>query len=135
MTILQRLLRKNKKRFSITLIEMIVVMILIATITGALAYNYRESLNEGKAFKTREGIARIEAIITIFLAENPQDPTNVKWDDVIRSSSLIKDPDTFLKDGWGQPYDIRVYNDDHGEVKISIHSQEYDRYKQKKGIR
>ncbi|MGR3952144.1 MAG: type II secretion system protein [Chlamydia sp.] len=126
--------QKNRNRFSITLIEMIVVMILIATITGALAVNYRESLNEGKAFKTREGIARIEAIITIFIAESaPQDLSNISWNDVIRNSPLIKDPDAFLRDGWGKPYEINVSADNSGDTKISIHSAEYEKYKLKKG--
>lgn len=131
-------IQKNPRRIirhAITLIEMIVVMILIATITGALAYNYRESLNEGKAFKTKEGIARIESIITIYMAENPQDTSISDWEQVIRSSALVKDPDSFLRDGWGYPYQIEVSTDDHGELKISVRSNEYDRYRQKKGIK
>ncbi len=125
----------KKKRFSITLIEMIVVMILIATITGALAYNYRESLNEGKAFKTKEGISRIEAIINIYLAEHPDTTNGVDWRSVIAGSSLVKDPDTFLLDGWGKPYDIKVEQDQNGDTRINVQSQEYDRYKKNRGLR
>ncbi len=50
---------KQYKRRYITLIEIMIVMFLIALITGVLAYNYRGSLDEGKAFKTKTGLAML----------------------------------------------------------------------------
>ena len=47
------------KRHFVTLIEMMIVMFLIMLITGVIAYNYRGSLDEGKAFKTRAGIEKV----------------------------------------------------------------------------
>ncbi len=132
---IERIERKQSliKR-SITLIEMIVVMILIATITGALAYNYKESLNEGKAFKTKEGISRIENIITIYLAEHPESKYDENWEQIISNSALVKDPQTFLRDGWGNKYEIRVeVNDQDAGPQVIVRSAEYERYRKKKG--
>ena len=53
-----------KKRY-ITLVEMMIVMFLIAMITGVIAYNYTGSLEEGKAFKTKAGIQKIETILAL----------------------------------------------------------------------
>ncbi len=40
----------------VTLIEMMIVMFLISLITGVIAYYYRGSLDEGKAFKTKAAL-------------------------------------------------------------------------------
>ncbi len=121
--------QKRKKR-AITLIEMIIVMILIATITGAIAYNYRGSLNEGKAFKTKEGMSRIETILAIYFAENSDELQKYQqgdWKKIIQMSPLIKNPDEYIKDGWGKQYDVQVSNDS-GNAEIKVHSDEYTKY-------
>ena len=66
-------MKKIKRRY-ITLIEIMIVMFLIALITGVVAYNYRGSLDEGKAFKTRAAIDKLETILNLKVSEN-----RVKW--------------------------------------------------------
>lgn len=125
--------QKRKKR-AITLIEMIIVMILIATITGAIAYNYRESLNEGKAFKTKEAMSRIETILAIYFAENPEELQKYQqgdWKAIIRMSPLVKNPNDYINDGWGKPYEVIVSNDS-GNAEIKVNSDEYNKYAAKK---
>lgn len=114
-----------KKRF-ITLIEIMIVMFLIALIAGVLAYNFRGSLDEGKVFKTRVGIEKVETMLNLRVAEDPELLHDLpsKWQEIIAKDPLIKDPNTIIRDGWGQPYEVRVENNE-----IKVRSQKYDEYR------
>lgn len=114
-----------KRRF-VTLIEMMIVMFLIALITGVIAYNYRGSLEEGKAFKTKAGMEKIEMILNLRVAEDPDLLENIEaqWQEVIRGDPLVKDPNSLIRDGWGKPYDVNVENN-----VIKVRSQKYNEYK------
>ena len=129
---------QTKKKRSITLIEMIVVMLLIATITGAIAYNYNESLNEGKAFKTREGIQRIKTILALEIAENPDAVQEIDtgWQSIVKRSPLVQNPEKFILDGWGKPYSVTLaQSGDDGKFEIQVESEGYNAYKAKKNRR
>lgn len=117
-------LGKVKKRF-ITLIEIMIVMFLIALITGVVAYNYRGSLDEGKKFKTQAGIERLETILNLHIAENPSDIQNMsRWEDFVRESPLVKDPNSLIYDGWGVRYNVQM--DDQGNLVVTSQKlQEY----------
>lgn len=124
--------RDKRKKRSVTLIEMIVVMLLIATITGALAYNYNASLNDGKAFKTKEGRSRIETILTLYMAENPtKPPSDVQsdWEKLIKDSPLVGKGADLTHDGWGKKYGVAV-DSSTGEVKVT--SQGLEEYEAKR---
>lgn len=125
----------KKKKRSVTLIEMIVVMLLIATIAGALAYNYQGSLNQGRAFKTREGISRIKTILSLALVEsnsdNPQDLAN-HWQEYVKKSPLAGKPDDLLKDGWGKPYSVTPVTNENGETEFSVVSKDLQAFDSKK---
>jgi len=110
---------------------MMIVMFLIALITGVIAYNYRGSLEEGKAFKSKAGMEKIEMILSLRTAENPDlmDHIQTNWPDIIRSDPLVKDPSSLIKDGWGQQYQVSVENN-----VIKIRSQKYDDYQASKGL-
>jgi general secretion pathway protein G len=116
-----------KKRF-ITLIEIMIVMILIALITGVIAYNFRGSLDEGKAFKTKAAIERIEQILNLSVSENPNLQDSITspgtWQEIIRRSPLVNNPDALLKDGWGGDYQVSI--DDNGAIRVT--SQRYNEY-------
>ena len=114
---------KQLKKRCITLIEMMIVMFLIAMITGVIAYNYTGSLEEGKAFKTKNGIEKIKTIVDLHMATNAsEDLSNIKT--VIQSSPLVKNSDELLKDGWGQPY--RFETDEKGDLVVI--SDKYNEY-------
>ncbi len=109
---------------------MIVVMLLIATITGALAYNYNASLAEGKAFKTREGISRIKTILALALAEDSNlNPSELdgRWQEYVRGSPLAGKADDLLKDGWGKAYDVHFEERD-GEQVIIVSSKNLEAF-------
>jgi type II secretory pathway pseudopilin PulG len=115
------------KRRYITLIEIMIVMFLIALIAGVITYNYRGSLDEGKAFKTKTAIDKIETILNLSVAEDPGllDHIETEWKKVIRTSPLVKNADELSKDGWGNEFQVT----NEGNV-IQVHSAKYDEYKE-----
>jgi len=113
---------KLKKRF-ITLIEMMIVMFLIAMITGVIAYNYTGSLEEGKAFKTKNGIEKIKTIVDLHMATSSSE-SSANIPSIIESSPLVKNPEELLKDGWGQHY--RFDKDEKGDLLVI--SEKYNEY-------
>lgn len=120
---------KNKssiKRRFVTLIEMMIVMFLIALITGVVAYNYRGSLDEGKAFKTKAGMEKLETILSLVMADDLS--ANISdWKSMISQSPMVKNPRDLIYDGWGDEYQVSQNNDGH----ILIYSPKYDAYQNK----
>ena len=121
---------KLKKRF-ITLVEMMIVMFLIAMITGAIAYNYTGSLEEGKAFKTKTSMGKIQDVLAIYYGSHPDEMNSVgsDWENILGRSQLVKNATELKKDGWGGAYIVNLDND--GEIQIT--SAKYDAYNAKKG--
>lgn len=116
-------MKKLTKRF-VTLIEMMIVMFLIALITGVIAYNYRGSLEEGKAFKTKAGIEKLETILNLEAAKHPELYGNIdKWEEYIQASPLVSNAQSLSTDGWGKRYDVGLENG-----KIVIRSENYENY-------
>jgi len=107
----------KKKRY-VTLIEIMIVMFLIALITGVIAYNYRGALDQGKVFKTEAGIERLETILNLQISENPKlaDAIENNWTEVIKLSPLVRDPAALSKDGWGDEYKVTVVD---GAIKVT----------------
>ncbi|MFI0435144.1 MAG: type II secretion system protein [Parachlamydiaceae bacterium] len=120
-----------KKRRFITLVEMMIVMFLIAMITGVIAYNYTGSLEEGKAFKTKAGIEKIQTILDLHLATHPEDRDHIdtKWRGIVESSQLVKNAKELIKDGWGIDYQVSQGQDHDIEIK----SEKYNQYQVSKG--
>ncbi len=116
---------KVKKR-CITLIEIMIVMFLIALITGVVAYNYRGSLDEGKAFKTKAGMEKVEMLLNLRAANDPEilESLDKNWQQIIKQDPLVKDSKALIKDGWGDDYEVTVENN-----VITVHSKKYDEYK------
>src|SRR5438552_2150021 len=100
---------KFERRY-LTLIEMMIVMFLIALIMGVIAYNYSGTLEEGKAFKTKAGIEKLGTILNLAAAENPDILNDIdgSWQDVVKSSPLVQSPNSLIRDGWGQVYQVTV---------------------------
>lgn len=118
---------KLKRRY-ITLIEIMIVMFLIALIIGVIGYNYRGVLDEGKAFKTKAAIERLENILNLAISENPGLKSNITgdWQSIVRQSPLVSQPESLLRDGWGQPFSVTL--DQNQNVQVS--SPSYDSYVQ-----
>ncbi len=121
-------MRIRNKRY-ITLMEIIIVMFLIALITGVIVLNYQGTLEEGKAFKTKAAIERVETILNLKVAESPDtlDRLDQTWEKYITESPLVKNPNDFIRDGWGKKFDVEIKD---GVIKVS--SSNYDEYLKKK---
>jgi general secretion pathway protein G len=124
-------LKYLKKRF-ITLVEMMIVMFLIAMITGVIAYNYSGSLEEGKAFKTKNGITKIHDVLGLYYASRPDEIDNVEteWKNILKKSAMVKNSGELERDGWGIEYQV-TKNSNSGDIEIT--SPRYNTYLQKKG--
>lgn len=114
------------KRHFVTLIEMMIVMFLIMLITGVIAYNYRGSLDEGKAFKTRAGIEKVETILNLAIAQNPSlaDGVEGNWTQIVESSPLVQNASVLTKDGWGAPYEVTME-----DGRVQVFSRAFEDYK------
>lgn len=121
---------KQLKRRHVTLIEMMIVMFLIALITGVIAYNSRGSLDEGKSFKTKMAIEKIEAILNLKVAEDPSllDSIGSNWEQIIETSPLAQNAKNLITDGWGKKF--IVTSDNNG---IHVESQALLDHESKKG--
>jgi hypothetical protein len=123
--------RKKIQKRHITLIEIMIVMFLIALITGVLAYNYRGGLEEGRLFKTRTAMEKLETILNLEVAKDPRllESISENWKKVVEGSPLVQNPRDLEIDGWGKEY--RVEKDNEGRIVIT--SEGYADYLRKKG--
>lgn len=116
-----------KKKRPFTLLEIMIVIFLIGLIGSVIGYNMKGSMDEGRAFKTKQSISRIKDVLELELAKGT--PLNNK--DQIRkaltAAGIVKNVDKILKDGWGEKFKIEVVG---GDIKVS--SKKYTTYKQNK---
>ena len=116
-----------KQRRFMTLVEMMIVMFLIAMITGVIAYNYTGSLEEGKAFKTKTGIAKIKTILAMAAADGDIENVKENWEQIVKRSPMVQNADELLKDGWGGDYQVNIV-EENSEKDIKIVSPKYEAY-------
>ena len=117
-------IEKRTKKSAITLIEIMIVMFLIASITGVLAYNYKGSLEKGKKFKTEMAMQKLHTILDLAVAEDPSllDSIESNWEDIVKDSALVSDKKSLIYDGWNKKYQVRY---DHNQG-IQIASEKYN---------
>lgn len=112
---------KRKKKRAVTLIEIMIVIVIIGIVGGALAFNMRGSLDEGKIFKTRQNISRVEDILTMALVQGELTTMDVadpkKWPVVVMRSPLAKSKE-ILTDGWNQQLEV-IYDSTQDKVTAS----------------
>lgn len=118
-------MKQIKRRF-VTLIEMMIVMFLIALIIGVVAYNYQGAFDEGKAFKSKAGIEKLQTILNLAVAQDPSllDDLSSNWQEIVRGSPLVKNPEGLIHDGWGEEYEVEVT-----DGKIVVRSQKFTEYR------
>ncbi len=120
---------RRKKKRPITLLEIMIVIFLIGLIGSVIGYNVKGSLEEGKAFRSEQGIAKLKDILQMEIANG------VSTEDIVNNpkfylkrTGLVADANKLLKDGWGQPY---IISQD-GDYDISVKSIAWDRHKEKR---
>lgn len=110
----------RKKKRALTLIEIMIVIVLIGLIGSVVGVNMKGSLDEGKAFKTRQAKEQIADILMLEVARGASmeavlsDPGKY-----LTNSGLVKKPKEFMKDGWGAPFEIKEDDEIPGNIVVS----------------
>ncbi len=128
---------KKKVKHAITLLEIMIVVLLIGIIGTVLGINMKGSLDEGKAFKSREGAKQIRDILTMQVDDEDTIRNIVEVNDqraienALKASGLVADPEKLLVDGWGKPYIYKIVEeDDFFDLKVT--SEKLQAYEAKK---
>jgi len=122
-------MRKKKKKQSITLIEIMIVIALIGLISGALAFNMRGSMDQGRVFKTEQNIQRVHDILMMEHAKGDKALSVIVRErtEILDKSPLVKEGSKLLKDAWGKMLKVKAIDDD--DLKIT--SEKLDDWKNK----
>lgn len=109
------MVKTKKRKQSITLIEMMVVITLIGIIGGALAFNMRGSLQKGKVFQTEQNCARVYDVLMMEYASGNLSLKEViaNKESLLENSAWCKEGKKLLKDAWGE--DLIVKLNDRGD--------------------
>lgn len=111
-------MKTNKKKRSLTLIEIMIVIVLIGLIGSVIGVNMKGSLDEGRAFKTEQAMEQIKDILMLEIARGtPIDNVISDREAYLANSGLVKNAKKFLKDGWGN--DFEVIATKNGDIKVS----------------
>lgn len=107
-----------KKKRAFTLLEIMIVIFLIGLIGSIIGYNMKGSLDEGKAFKSEQAIVQITDLLELELAKGT-DKEQIEENiiDVLKATGVVKNPKELIKDGWGNPFKIKVLSK--GEIKVT----------------
>ncbi len=116
-----------------TLLEIMIVIFIIGIIGSVIGYNMKGSLEEGKAFKTQEGIKQLYEIFHLEMAKGTATLDEVRHnpESVLKKSRLARNTKKLLKDGWNTDYTF-VLSDGRDDIRIT--SQKYNAYLKKKDI-
>jgi prepilin-type N-terminal cleavage/methylation domain-containing protein len=127
-------MKLNKKKRALTLLEIMIVIVLIGLIGSVIGVNMKGSLDEGKAFKTRQARGQIADILMLEVAQGFSVEEVVKEPlKFLTNSGLVKKPEEFLKDGWGEPFEIKAHGTTHGTIVVkSARLKAYERTKTEK---
>ncbi len=119
-----------KKKHSMSLLEIMVVVFFIGIIASLLAVNIKGSMEKGKAFKTEMAQRQIKDILLLEAAKEDKELTEVseKAAKYLKKSGLVKDVNAMLKDGWGEPFVLSV-----DKNELHVVSKRLDQYKLKNG--
>lgn len=118
----------RKTRRSFTLLEIMIVIFLIGLIGSVIGYSMKGSMDEGRAFKTKQAKARIKDLLELELAKGKQ-LTNMKQiEQALRNTGIVKNVDKLVRDGWGEKMTITVA----ANGKITVISPKYQAYKASK---
>lgn len=123
---------KRKER-SITLIEIMIVILLIGLIGGALAFNMRGSIDEGKAFKSEQNISRLHDVLMMEYANGTQSLKEIYDNHLsIVQTSPFSTGSSILKGGWNEALRIAI---DVDNDELIVFSDRLEAYRAKKKLK
>ncbi|ANH78618.1 type II secretion system protein [Candidatus Chlamydia sanziniae] len=108
-------MKRQKRKQSITLIEMMVVITLIGIVGGALAFNMRGSIYKGKVFQSEQHCAKAYDILMMEYATGGTSLKDIilRKEAILEEASWCKEGKKLLKDAWGE--DLIVELNDKGD--------------------
>ena len=118
----------HRRKRTLTLLEIMIVIVLIGLIGSVIGVNMKGSLDEGRAFKTRQAQEQIADILMLEVARGADIDTVVERRKLyLDNSGLVKNSEKFLKDGWGIEFDVKV-----SKSTIKVTSEKLKAYDLKK---
>ena len=118
-----------KKKNAFTLLEIMIVIFLIGLIGSIIGYNMKGSLDEGKAFKTKQAQIRLREIFELELSKGTTaERIKEHPEKVLKAAGIVNNPDKLIKDGWGNKFVIEVIDED----TVRVTSEKYKSYKRSK---
>jgi type II secretory pathway pseudopilin PulG len=126
-----------RRKRSITLLEIMIVILLIGLIGGVVSYNLKGTLDKGKVFASKEGAKKLEDILNLEIQQGTKKALEIARDksddrDVVKAcllnSGLIsaQQMKKFIKDGWNEYYIIKKVT---GQEQVVVTSRKYEEYK------
>jgi type II secretory pathway pseudopilin PulG len=122
----------KKVKRPVTLIEIMIVILLIGLVGGALAFNMRGSLDQGKVFKTEQTLLRIHDALMMEAAKGDlsMDSIAENWQSIAKQSPFFKKGFDYSKDAWNKSISVKIADDDF--VVISPGLNDYQKKHAKK---
>jgi len=116
-----------------TLLEIMIVIFIIGIIGSVMGYKMGGSIDEGRAFKTKQSSRKIYEVLNLELAKGSTiEPDHDGLKAALKNSNLVRNPSVLLKDGWGKPFDFEFDRLEKGEVRFT--SEKFHAYCEKKGV-
>ena len=111
-----------------------IVIVLIGLIGSVIGFNMKGSLDEGRAFKTRQARDQIKDILMLEVARGVSIQEVVEKKELyLDNSGLVKNAAKFLKDGWGEPFEVKVNGTTHADIIVNSEKlKAHDRKKREK---
>jgi general secretion pathway protein G len=119
--------QREKRNFSLSILEIMIVILLISIIGGTIGYNLKGSLDKGKAFKTVQAKEQLHDLLLLCVAEGKTTMEEAAKEPLrfLHMMDLAKKPDELIKDGWGVPFEIKVVS---GGADFKLRSKEHEKY-------
>ncbi len=117
----------RRRKRTLTLLEIMIVIFLITLITGVIGYNMKGSLDKGKVFRSIQAKEQLHDMLLLLVAEG-KDPEKLAKDPLpyLEELNLAKNPSKLLADGWGSEFKISVTRDRKDFKITSDNSDKYD---------
>jgi hypothetical protein len=122
-----------KKKYALTLIEIMVVLFIITIVTSVIGVNMKGTMKEGKAFKSEKGSKQVYDILSLEIAKDP-DLIGTLLENpeaILKNSGIVSDAKKILQDGWGDPFIMKISEQD-GELKVT--SKKWISHMKEKGL-
>ena len=126
---MESMMKYQKRKSALTLLEIMIVIFLITLITGAIGYNMKGSLDKGKIFRSVQAKGQLHDMLLLLLAEGKK-PEELASNPLkyIEELGLAKNPEKLMVDGWGSKFEISLTRD---KKDFKITSDNIEKYEPK----